>query len=39
MAVCGVAALAYAVCSIVLHLDGWQTIVERFKGLAHRLLG
>jgi putative peptidoglycan lipid II flippase len=37
MVVCAVAALAYAVCSIVLHLDGWQTIAGRFKGLAHRL--
>jgi putative peptidoglycan lipid II flippase len=36
MAVCAVAALAYAVCSIALRLDGWQTIADRFKGLAHR---
>jgi len=39
MAVCGVAALAYAGCSIALRLDGWQTIADRFKGLAHRLRG
>jgi len=39
MAVCIVAALAYAVCSIALHLDGWQTIQDRFTGLAHRLRG
>jgi putative peptidoglycan lipid II flippase len=39
MAVCGVAALAYAACSIVLHLDGWQTLQVRFTGLAHRLRG
>jgi putative peptidoglycan lipid II flippase len=39
MAVCGAAALAYAVCSIALHLDGWQTIQGRFTGLAHRLRG
>jgi putative peptidoglycan lipid II flippase len=39
MAVCGVAALAYAVCSIALRLDGWQTIADRFKGLAHQLRG
>jgi putative peptidoglycan lipid II flippase len=39
MAICGVAALAYAVCSIVLHLDGWQTIQVRFTGLTHRLRG
>jgi putative peptidoglycan lipid II flippase len=37
MAVCAVAVLAYAVCSIALRLDGWQTIVDRFKGLALRL--
>jgi putative peptidoglycan lipid II flippase len=37
MAVCGVAVLAYAVCSIALRLDGWQAIVDRFKGLARRL--
>jgi putative peptidoglycan lipid II flippase len=36
MGVCGVAVLAYAVCSVVLHLDGWQTIANRFKGLASR---
>jgi putative peptidoglycan lipid II flippase len=39
MAVCIVAALAYAVCSIALHLDGWQTIQGRFTGLTHRPLG
>ena len=39
MAVCGVAVLAYAMCSIALHLDGWQTIQDRFTGLAHRLRG
>ena len=39
VAVFGVAALAYAVCSIALHLDGWQTIQSRFTGLAHRLRG
>ncbi|RIE16128.1 murein biosynthesis integral membrane protein MurJ [Candidatus Cryosericum septentrionale] len=39
MAVCIVAALAYAGCSIALHLDGWQTIQGRFTGLAHRLQG
>ncbi|RIE08346.1 murein biosynthesis integral membrane protein MurJ [Candidatus Cryosericum odellii] len=39
MAVCIVAALAYVVCSIALHLDGWQTIQSRFTGLAHRLRG
>jgi putative peptidoglycan lipid II flippase len=39
MAVCGVAALAYAVCSIALRLDGWQTIQGRFTRLAHRLRG
>ena len=39
MAVCIVAALAYAVCSIALRLDGWQTIQSRFTGLAHRLRG
>jgi putative peptidoglycan lipid II flippase len=39
MAVCGLAVLAYAVCSIALHLDGWQTIQGRFTGLAHRLRG
>jgi putative peptidoglycan lipid II flippase len=39
MAVCIVAALAYAGCSIALHLDGWQTIQSRFTGLAHRLRG
>ena len=38
MAVCTVAVLAYAVCSIALRLDGWQTIQSRFTGLAHRLL-
>lgn len=37
MAVCGGAVLAYVVCSIALHLDGWQTIAGRFKGLGHRL--
>ncbi len=37
MTVCLVAALAYAVCSIALHLDGWQTIANRFKGKALRL--
>jgi hypothetical protein len=37
MAVCGVAVLAYAVCSVALRLDGWKAIVDRFKGLAHRL--
>ena len=37
MAVCGVAVLAYAVCSIALRLDGWQAIMDRFKGLARRL--
>jgi len=37
MAVCGVAVLVYAGCSIALHLDGWQTIMDRFKGLTHRL--
>ncbi|MGB9667068.1 MAG: murein biosynthesis integral membrane protein MurJ [Candidatus Cryosericum sp.] len=37
MVVSGVAALAYAGCSIALHLDGWQQIIVRFKGLAHRL--
>jgi hypothetical protein len=37
MAVCGLAALTYAVCSIALRLDGWQTIVERFEGLARQL--
>jgi putative peptidoglycan lipid II flippase len=36
MAICGVAILSYAVCSIVLRLDGWQTIADRFKGLARR---
>jgi putative peptidoglycan lipid II flippase len=36
MAVCGVAVLVYAVCSIVLRLDGWDTIANRFKGLARR---
>jgi putative peptidoglycan lipid II flippase len=39
MAVCSLAVLAYAVCSITLHLDGWQTIQSRFTGLAHRLRG
>jgi putative peptidoglycan lipid II flippase len=39
MAVCSIAALAYAACSVVLRLDGWQTIASRFKGLARRLLG
>jgi len=39
MAICGVAALAYAVCGIALHLDGWQTIQGRFTGLTHRLWG
>jgi hypothetical protein len=39
MAICSVAVLAYAVCSIALRLDGWQTIVDRFKGLARRLRG
>jgi putative peptidoglycan lipid II flippase len=38
-AVCGVAVLAYAVCSIALHLDGWQTIGDRFVRLVRRLLG
>jgi putative peptidoglycan lipid II flippase len=37
MAVCGVAVVAYAVCSIFLHLDGWQAITHRFKGLTRRL--
>jgi putative peptidoglycan lipid II flippase len=37
MALCGGAALAYAVCSRVLRLDGWQTIADRFKGLVRRL--
>ncbi len=37
IAVCGIAVLAYAGCSIVLHLDGWQTFQGRFTGLAHRL--
>jgi putative peptidoglycan lipid II flippase len=37
MAVCGLAVLAYAVCSVALHLDGWQTITDRFKGVARRL--
>lgn len=37
MAVCGFAALVYALCSIALRLDGWQQIVIRFKGLARRL--
>jgi putative peptidoglycan lipid II flippase len=37
MAVCCVAALVYVVCSITLRLDGWQTIADRFKGLARRL--
>jgi len=37
MAVCGVAALAYAVCGITLHLDGWQTMSDQFKELARRL--
>jgi putative peptidoglycan lipid II flippase len=37
MAICGLAALAYAVCSIALRLDGWQTIQGRFTGLARRL--
>ncbi|MHB8107494.1 MAG: murein biosynthesis integral membrane protein MurJ [Candidatus Cryosericum sp.] len=35
--VCGVAILAYAGCSTVLRLDGWQTMVDRFKNLAGRL--
>jgi putative peptidoglycan lipid II flippase len=39
MAVCGVAVFAYAACSIALRLDGWQTIMDRFKGLARRLRG
>jgi putative peptidoglycan lipid II flippase len=39
MAVCGVAVLSYAACSVVLRLDGWQTIASRFRGLARRLLG
>jgi putative peptidoglycan lipid II flippase len=39
MAVCGLAVLAYVVCSIALHLDGWQTIQGRFTGLTHRLRG
>jgi putative peptidoglycan lipid II flippase len=39
MAICGAAVLAYAVCSIVLRLHAWQTIVDRFSGLARRLLG
>jgi hypothetical protein len=39
MAVCIIAVLAYAGCSIALHLDGWQTIQGRFTGLAHRLRG
>jgi putative peptidoglycan lipid II flippase len=37
MAVSAAAALAYAVCSIALRLDGWQTIRGRFIGLTHRL--
>ena len=36
MAVCVAAVLAYALCSIALHLDAWQAITERFKGLARR---
>jgi putative peptidoglycan lipid II flippase len=39
MTICGAAVLAYAVCSIVLHLHAWQTIADRFSGLARRLLG
>jgi putative peptidoglycan lipid II flippase len=39
VAVCGVAAVAYAVCSMALRLDGWQTIQGRFTGLARRLRG
>jgi putative peptidoglycan lipid II flippase len=39
LAVCIVAALAYAGCSIALHLDGWQSIQGRFTGLTHRLRG
>jgi putative peptidoglycan lipid II flippase len=39
MTICGAAVLAYAVCSIVLHLHAWQTIANRFRGLARRLLG
>jgi putative peptidoglycan lipid II flippase len=37
MAVCIIAVIAYAVCSIALHLDGWHAIVDRFKGLIFRL--
>jgi putative peptidoglycan lipid II flippase len=39
MTICGAAVLAYAVCSIVLHLHAWQIIVDRFSGMARRLLG
>jgi putative peptidoglycan lipid II flippase len=39
MTVCIAAALAYAGCSIALHLDGWQTIQSGFTGLTHRLRG
>jgi peptidoglycan biosynthesis protein MviN/MurJ (putative lipid II flippase) len=39
MTVCGAAVFAYAVCSIVLRLHAWQTIADRFSGLARRLLG
>jgi hypothetical protein len=39
VAVCAAAALAYAVSSIALRLDGWQTILDRFSGLPHRLRG
>lgn len=38
MAVCGIAVLAYAACSAILHLDGWQTIQDRFRRLTHRLV-
>ncbi|MFZ2413607.1 MAG: murein biosynthesis integral membrane protein MurJ [Candidatus Cryosericum sp.] len=37
MAVCTIAVIAYAMCSIALHLDGWQAIIDRFKGLILRL--
>ncbi len=37
MAVGSVAVLAYAACSIALHLDGWQQIMGRFQGLTRRL--
>jgi putative peptidoglycan lipid II flippase len=39
MAVCGVAVLAYAVCSFALHLDAWHVIMGRFQSLARRLHG